>query len=161
VSDKDLLKIGELAKRAGKTVRALHLYEELELLTPAQRSAGGFRLYDDENVERIRFIDRLQKLGLSLAEIRTTLSDWNESGTGLEAMQRLEAVYRAKLAEVRAQMRELAELEGELLASLTYIEGCRGCGAEEEPLAACTTCDRTAAAEDDEHLLLITGLASH
>ena len=38
-----LLKVGELAKRTGKTVRAVHLYEELGLLTPAVRSKGGFR----------------------------------------------------------------------------------------------------------------------
>ena len=40
-----LLKVGELAKRTGKTVRAIHLYEELGLLAPAVRSKGGFRLY--------------------------------------------------------------------------------------------------------------------
>ncbi len=40
-----LLKVGELAKRTGKTVRAVHLYEELGLLDPAVRSKGGFRLY--------------------------------------------------------------------------------------------------------------------
>ncbi len=39
------LKVGELAKRTGKTVRAVHLYEELGLLAPAVRSKGGFRLY--------------------------------------------------------------------------------------------------------------------
>ena len=40
-----LLKVGELARRTGKTARAIHLYEELGLLTPAVRSKGGFRLY--------------------------------------------------------------------------------------------------------------------
>ena len=44
------LKIGELAKLSGKSVRALHLYEELGLLTPAERSKGGFRLYGTETV---------------------------------------------------------------------------------------------------------------
>ncbi|MET0284562.1 MAG: MerR family DNA-binding transcriptional regulator, partial [Polyangiales bacterium] len=39
------LRVGDLAKRTNKTVRALHLYEEHGLLTPAQRSSGGYRLY--------------------------------------------------------------------------------------------------------------------
>ena len=48
-----LLKIGELARRTGKTVRAVHLYEELGLLAPAVRSKGGFRLYHGRAVTRI------------------------------------------------------------------------------------------------------------
>ena len=50
-----LLKVGELAKRAGKTVRAVHLYEELGLLAPAVRSKGGFRLYHGRAVTRSEF----------------------------------------------------------------------------------------------------------
>ena len=41
-----LIRIGDLARLTGKTVRAIHLYEELGLLKPATRSSGGFRLYD-------------------------------------------------------------------------------------------------------------------
>ena len=48
-----LLRVGELAKRTGKTVRAIHLYEELGLLAPAVRSKGGFRLYSGKAVTRI------------------------------------------------------------------------------------------------------------
>ena len=48
-----LLKVGELAKKTGKTVRAVHLYEELGLLAPAVRSKGGFRLYHGKAVKRI------------------------------------------------------------------------------------------------------------
>ena len=53
-----LLKVGELAKRTGKTVRAVHLYEELGLLAPAVRSKGGFRLYHDQAVTRIEWISQ-------------------------------------------------------------------------------------------------------
>jgi DNA-binding transcriptional MerR regulator len=40
-------RIGELAKRVSKTVRTIHFYEELGLLRPAERSPGGFRMYND------------------------------------------------------------------------------------------------------------------
>ena len=50
----NLLKVGELAKQTGKTVRAVHLYEELGLLAPAVRSKGGFRLYHPRAAVRSR-----------------------------------------------------------------------------------------------------------
>ncbi len=51
-----LLRIGDLARLTGKTVRAIHLYEELGLLHPATRSSGGFRLYERSAVERMRWL---------------------------------------------------------------------------------------------------------
>ncbi len=151
-----LLKIGELARLAGKTVRALHLYEELELLTPAERSPGGFRLYDTTNVDRIQLIDKLQRLGLSLADIRVLLQQWTQSPSAPGAMKGLEELYRAKLAETRAQIRALRQLEGELLINLSFLEGCRVCDTPHEPVAACPSCDRPHAADATE---LVTGMA--
>src|SRR5271165_3706125 len=57
---RDLMQIGDLARETGKTVRAIHLYEELGLLTPAARSKGRFRLYGAEALTRIRWIGQLQ-----------------------------------------------------------------------------------------------------
>src|SRR5678815_3619763 len=83
-----LLKVGELAKRTGKTVRAVHLYEELGLLQPAVRSKGGFRLYSARATRRIEWIQKLQDLGFSLTEIKAFLRDWEESETAPKAMDR-------------------------------------------------------------------------
>ena len=63
--------IGEVAERTGVTQRTLRFYEEKELLRPPERMDGGFRLYSDEDVERIEYIRRLQQyLGFTLAEIK-------------------------------------------------------------------------------------------
>ena len=67
----DLMQIGDLAREAGKTVRAIHLYEELGLLTPAARSKGRYRLYGPEALTRIRWIGKLQDMGFSLGDIQT------------------------------------------------------------------------------------------
>jgi DNA-binding transcriptional MerR regulator len=142
---------------AGKTIRAIHLYEELELLTPAERSPGGFRLYDTSNLERIQFIDKMQRLGLSLGDIRGLLHQWTQSATAPGAMKGVEELYRAKLAETRAQIRELRALEGELLINLSYLEGCQRCETPAEPVAACPSCERPHTVPATE---LITGLAS-
>ncbi|MEA2698455.1 MAG: hypothetical protein QOI66_2726, partial [Myxococcales bacterium] len=84
-----LLKVGELAKKTGKTVRALHLYEELGLLTPAVRSKGGFRLYSGRATTRIEWIQKLQDMGFSLTEIKAFLRGWEECDTAPKAMDRV------------------------------------------------------------------------
>src|ERR1700722_2323345 len=60
---RDLMQIGDLARETGKTVRAIHLYEELGLLSPAARSKGRFRLYSQDALMRIRWIGKLQSMG--------------------------------------------------------------------------------------------------
>jgi DNA-binding transcriptional MerR regulator len=71
---KDLLKIGEFARKADTNLRTLRYYEELGLLIPAARSAGGFRYYRPSDQNRVRLIWDLQQLGLQLEQIATLLS---------------------------------------------------------------------------------------
>ena len=75
-SDQPLLRIQEVAATLGLTARTIRYYEELGLLTPAARSEGDYRLYDDDDVERLRFIKDLRDdAGFSLAEISQMLED--------------------------------------------------------------------------------------
>ncbi len=65
------LRIGEVAERTSVTERTLRFYEEKGLLRPPTRMEGGFRLYSDDDVQRVERIKDLQKLlGFSLAEIK-------------------------------------------------------------------------------------------
>jgi DNA-binding transcriptional MerR regulator len=71
-----LLRIQEVAADTGLTPRAIRYYEELGLLAPAARSDGAYRLYDLEDLERLRFIRGLRDdAGFSLAEIGQLLED--------------------------------------------------------------------------------------
>jgi DNA-binding transcriptional MerR regulator len=71
-----LLRIQAVADETGLTPRAIRYYEELGLLAPAGRSEGAYRLYDVEDLERLRFIRGLRDdAGFSLAEIRQLLED--------------------------------------------------------------------------------------
>src|ERR1700744_2646023 len=94
-----LLRVGELAKAVGKTVRAMHLYEELGLLEPRSRSEGGFRLYGPEAVDRIHWIVKLQAIGFTLAEICGFVRDFAEAGSGREATTRVRALFTEKQAQ--------------------------------------------------------------
>lgn len=133
------VRVGDLAKRTGKTVRALHLYEEHGLLVPTERSSGGYRLYNAESELRVRWIDKLQQMGFSLSDIKQIVRDVEQSQSAPDAMQRVQDLFREKLEETREQARRLAALEGELKASLSYLEACDSCTTE-ELLGACTAC---------------------
>jgi len=63
------LKVGTLAKRAGLTVRTLHHYDEIGLLSPSGRTRSGHRIYGEADVERLQRILSLRQLGLSLEQI--------------------------------------------------------------------------------------------
>ncbi|HZU12967.1 MAG TPA: MerR family transcriptional regulator [Chloroflexota bacterium] len=65
--------VGELARRTGLTVRALHHYDEIGLLRPAHRSEAGYRLYAPAEVTRLLQIQSLRQLGFSLTDIRALL----------------------------------------------------------------------------------------
>jgi DNA-binding transcriptional MerR regulator len=66
-------KVGELAKRTGVSVRALHHYDEIGLLSPSHRSEAGYRLYAEVDVARLQQIRSLRALGFSLEEVRDFL----------------------------------------------------------------------------------------
>ena len=71
-----LLRIQEVAEDTGLTPRSIRYYEEVGLLAPAARSEGSYRLYDGEDLERLRFIRGLRDdAGFSLGEIRQLLED--------------------------------------------------------------------------------------
>lgn len=68
-----MLKVGELARRAGVTVRALHHYDSIGLLRPSGRSEAGYRLYSREDVARLHGIQSLRQLDVPLAEVARLL----------------------------------------------------------------------------------------
>lgn len=74
-----LLKVGELARRSGLTVRTLHHFDQIGLLRPSGRSAAGYRLYGRDDVARLHGIQALRHLGLPLKEIATMLASGGEA----------------------------------------------------------------------------------
>lgn len=136
------LQVGDLAKATGKTVRAIHLYEDLGLLRPAERSKGRFRLYDRASVERVRWIAKLQTLGFSLPEIQEIVRQNVGVTEPREAAEKLRDVYVEKLRDVQSRLSELRKLERELVTSLHYLGACRSACEAEATIDACPTCER-------------------
>jgi MerR family transcriptional regulator, copper efflux regulator len=153
-----LLKVGELARRTGKTTRAIHLYEELGLLAPAVRSKGGFRLYSPKAVSRIEWIQKLQDMGFSLTEIKAFLRVWEQSDTAPKAMGTVREIFNDKLRETRETIARLTKLADELQESLTYLDSCKSC----EPVHTqpeCGTCEMHG--HEGKAPLLVDGLTKH
>src|SRR5262245_49478519 len=100
----EVMLVGDLAKASGKTVRAIHLYEDLGLLKPHDRSKGRYRLFGPDALVRVRWISKLQSLGFSLSEIQELLRAQEGSPSAMLAAGRLREVYMAKLAEARAKL---------------------------------------------------------
>jgi DNA-binding transcriptional MerR regulator len=69
----DLLQIGDVAERVGLSLRTVRYYEEQGLVTPQARSAGGFRLYSEDQVDRLGLIKQMKPLGFTVQEMRDLL----------------------------------------------------------------------------------------
>jgi MerR family copper efflux transcriptional regulator len=118
--DLKLMRVGELAKAVGKTVRAMHLYEELGLLEPRARSEGGFRMYGPEAIDRIHWIVKLQAIGFTLAEIQGFVGDFQGAGSGREATSRVRALFTEKQSQIREQIMQLQVIENDLSEADEY-----------------------------------------
>jgi DNA-binding transcriptional MerR regulator len=72
--------IGGVARIAGVTVRTLHHYDDVGLLRPSGRTRGGYRRYDEQDLERLRLILVYRELGFTLEEISSVLDDPDPAG---------------------------------------------------------------------------------
>lgn len=141
-AEEELLQVGDLARAVGKTVRAIHLYEELGLLKAHERSKGRYRLFTHDAIVRARWIIKLQSLGLSLSEIQGVDRARTDVNSAQSAAARLRDLYEAKLLETRAKIDELRSLETELAASLDYLAGCHTACESEVKVECCPSCER-------------------
>lgn len=105
---KKSMQVGKLARHSGLTVRTLHHYDEIGLLSPSLRSNAGYRLYGSEDVARLTQILLLRRLNLSLAEIR-------------EILARPESSLRDTLGQQISHLKERIEFETQLVQRLEAI----------------------------------------
>ena len=109
------LRIGEVAKWTVTTVDAIRFYEKRRLLAEAVPTSDHFRLYTTDDIERVRFMRQMQSLGFSLREAGELIDLRTYK---VDACQAVDELLKDKLADMRAKMRQLEELESELVADL-------------------------------------------
>jgi len=116
------MRIGELAKRAGVTIRTVRYYESIGLLPAGEREGAGQHYYTVEAVERLRKIDQLKKLGLSLDEIREVVGLYFIDPSGVQTKQKALSLLREHLVETNRKVDELTQFRAELQAQIDYFE---------------------------------------
>ena len=106
--------IGQAAKSSAVSAKMIRHYESIGLLPKAQRTESGYRLYDDNDVHTLRFIQRARSLGFPLETIRTLLALWRNrrrsSAQVKDLAERHIADLERKIAEMQSMVRTLKHL---------------------------------------------------
>jgi DNA-binding transcriptional MerR regulator len=114
--------IGEVAERSGFSASALRYYEEIGLVEPSGRSAGGYRLYDDRAMDRLAFISRAKQLGCSLEEITDLAGIWDGQQCA-PVQRRFHDLVTQKIRTADAQVGELRVLAEQLRQAAEQLAG--------------------------------------
>ena len=107
----ELFQIGEVSKILGVTRKAILVYEEMGLLTPAVKDEGsGYRYYSADNMTQIRSIRSLQVLGLSLKEIAAYYYDTENIDTYLQNLMELRAALNRNIQMLQVRSAKRGDL---------------------------------------------------
>lgn len=107
------MNIGELAKLAGVSTKAIRYYEQIGVLTDPERSPNGYRVYGPDTVNRLRFVKDAQQTGLSLAEITTIL---DQRAKGESTCRHVMSLLDHHLEELDSRITNLRKTRKKLLA---------------------------------------------
>lgn len=122
------LTVGQAADHTGLTPKAIRLYERRGLLTPAERTEGGYRLFDDHDLAVLGFVRRARALGLGLSEIKTVL-DLQRGGQ--QPCDHVTALLDTHLTEIDRKLADLQQLRDTLAEARRTAERTRRSGESE------------------------------
>ena len=114
------LTIGEMAKRSGLTAKMIRHYESLGLLPPAVRSEAGYRHYQEQDVQQLRFIRQARELGFSLPQIGELLNLWHDQQ---RPSSKVKQVAQQHIAVLEQKITELTQMKSALEALVSRCHG--------------------------------------
>ena len=121
-----MFSIGELSKRTKVKVPTIRYYEEMGLLSEAERTSGNQRRYDTVGLERLSFIRHARDLGFSIEAILSLIELQEHPDRSCQAATE---IATSQLSDVRAKIKRLRALEKELVR---MSKGCEGDGVAED-----------------------------
>ena len=116
------MRIGDLTERAEVTPRTVRYYESIGLLPPGEREGHGQHYYTEETLARLRKIDQLKKLGLSLDEIRDVIDLYFIDPSGVQPKRKVLTILRRHLADADHKIGALQQFRADLQANITRFE---------------------------------------
>jgi DNA-binding transcriptional MerR regulator len=117
-----LLGVAEACAETGLSARTVRYWEELGLLGEVRRQAAGRRVYGEHELERLRFVQRLKTLGLSLAEIKELNAVYAIAGSTRAMLERLEQLLDGHMRHVDGRIDELVTLRDEMKRYRVHIK---------------------------------------
>ncbi|MBI3521902.1 MAG: MerR family transcriptional regulator [Chloroflexi bacterium] len=114
-------RIGEIAARLGLTERTIRYYEEVGLLESVKRLEGGTRVYTEDDVRRLRFIQKLKTLGLSLQEMLELERLYAAQNSNRNVLPRLVELLDAHLGQIDERVGELQALRDEIRSYREHV----------------------------------------
>lgn len=124
------MNIGTIAERSGVPAKTIRYYESVGLIGQAKRTANGYRVYDERDVQTLRFVQRARSLGFSVEDVGNLLALWRDT-------ERHSAQVKA-LAERHVQEidRKIAELRGMRQTLVHLVDRCHGDDRPDCPILA-------------------------
>lgn len=124
---KSLLQVGDVALQAGTTIRTVRYYLEQGFIEVSERTPGGFYLFDQSVVDKVRFIQSLKELGLPLKEIKALYKIRKEKKRGNDAYPLVLERLLKHRAFVEKKISEYSTLRKELEEAIILVGECKGC----------------------------------
>jgi DNA-binding transcriptional MerR regulator len=115
--------IGELARTVDLSQRTIRYYEEIGLLHSVRRIENGKRVYTDDDVRRLKFINRLKVLGLSLAEMVELEKVYRTHRNNREILPKLLAILDERAAQIDDRISQLTALKTEIREYQARLRG--------------------------------------
>ena len=117
------LSIRDVCERTGLSARTVRYYEEVGLLAGTRRRAAGRRVFGEDELQRLAFIQRLKALGLSLAEIKELSAIYAIAGSTAAMLARLDDLLGQRLDELEGRIRELSKLRDDMSKYRNHVHG--------------------------------------
>jgi DNA-binding transcriptional MerR regulator len=133
------MRIGDLARKAGTTMRTIRYYEQLGLIRPVGRTKGGFRLYEEGELRKFQLIKSLQLLDIPLAQVKTLFDQRRPGRTAAEITPQIRQILEGQLIEMEQRIAQYRTLQESLRHTLDILSGCARCPREPGP-EACLRC---------------------
>ncbi|MGC8511941.1 MAG: MerR family transcriptional regulator [Acidimicrobiales bacterium] len=120
--DPGMHQIGEVAGTVGLSLRTIRHYEEVGLVPPSGRSAGGFRLYTEDDIERLQLVKHMKPLDFSLEEMRDLLQARDRLAAGIEDPEERAHIYDRLAMYAAAAEQRCKTLRAQLQAAESMAE---------------------------------------
>ena len=138
--DFGMIQIGDLAARAGVSTRTIRYYEELGMITPQERSNGGFRRYGEDQLRRLEIIQSLKALGFELERIRELFCLRENVDTGADLAHAMIRLLEHQQQEIDARISHYRDMRERATRGIEVLKDCLCC--QEKVLERnCSSCD--------------------